>query len=235
MPYFKQIPHEATGCLSYIVGCPTKGVCVVVDALEDTETYTRIAADEGMKITSVIDTHVHADHISGGRKLASELDVDFSLFKSANVKFDFQPLRDGQGFRVGDRRFRVIHTPGHTPESMSLLIDGRWVLTGDTLFVGSVGRMDLYGAGTPDQHYNSLFKRLMKLDDYVEAFPAHYGRSACGKGLGPLTTTTIGYERRYNPFLKTRTKTAFISAIKRGVPKPPENYFAIKKRNLGEE
>jgi hydroxyacylglutathione hydrolase len=142
---------------------------------------------------------------------------------------------------MGNARINVLYTPGHTPESVSLLYSDKtrstspWaVLTGDTLFVGDVGRLDLIGAGTPDQMYDSIFNKLLSLDDYVEVYPAHYAGSVCGKGMSPKTVSTIGYERRFNPALKARNKDEFATYLKVNAPKPFPDAGKIKKMNAGQ-
>jgi glyoxylase-like metal-dependent hydrolase (beta-lactamase superfamily II) len=148
---FKPYYHFETGCAAYLFGCGSLGKCAVVDAHEhDVDAYAEFAASKGMRITHVIDTHVHADHHSGGPALAKRTGAAYCLHESADIALPFQPLRDGQEIELGNTRVKVLHTPGHTPESMCLLVSDLrrgpepwFVLTGDTLFVGSVGWPDL--------------------------------------------------------------------------------------------
>lgn len=185
----------------------------------------------GLKITFVFDTHIHADHVSGARKLSEESGAPVFLHESAKVDFPFQAVKDEERFRVGNRRLKIMHTPGHTPESISLLFDGRLVLTGDCLFVGDVGRLDLIGAGTAEELYTSIYEKLLKLDDLVEVYPAHYGGSLCGKGLEQKPSSTIGYERRNNSALNLRSRDEFLTYVIQNPPRPPAEYQRIKQTN----
>ncbi len=231
---FRQILKEDSSCASYLVGCQSKASAAIVDPQLEVEGYIELAERSRVKITHVIDTHIHADHISGARKLALLTGAPIYLNESADVNFEFSSLRAGEEFRVGNRRLRAIHTPGHTQESISLLVDGRLVLTGDTLFVGDVGRLDLAGAGTAEQLYSSLFEKLLKLDDVVEVYPAHYGKSLCGKGLEEKPSSTIGFERRNNYALRSSSMPDFIEFVTGSPPVLPPDYLKIKKLNKGQ-
>jgi glyoxylase-like metal-dependent hydrolase (beta-lactamase superfamily II) len=213
---------------------------VVVDPREDVSEYIRITRERGVKITHVLETHIHADHISGARKLAKLAKAPLHLHESAEVEFRFEPLTDGQVLEVGNLELRVLHTPGHTTESISLLYVDKtrtklpWaVLTGDTLFVGDVGRLDLVGAGTPRQMHHSIFNRLLALEDFTEVYPAHYAGSVCGKGMSPKTTSTIGFERRFNPALQVSSVGEFTRYLKSNALKPFPEHKRIKARNSG--
>lgn len=230
---FRQILKEDTSCASYLVGCQNKASAAIVDPGLEVERYIELAERSRVKITHVIDTHIHADHVSGARKLVQLIGAPLYLNESADVNFEFTSLRDGEEFRVGNRRIKAIHTPGHTLESMSLLVDGRLVLTGDTLFVGDVGRLDLAGAGTAEQLYSSLFDKLLKLDDLVEVYPAHYGKSLCGNGLEEKPSSTIGFERRDNYALRSSSMADFIEFVTGSLPPLPPDYLKIKKLNTG--
>ncbi len=230
MPYFRQIMNESTGCVSYILGCPTYRKCVVVDPRQDIDVYIRMTEAEGLKITDVLDTHIHADHISGSRLLASKTGARFHMSRDARVDFGVSPMDDGDELDIGNPSVRILHTPGHTPESVSILFDNRYLLTGDTLFVGSVGRPD-FTVGDVEQLYDSLINRLMKFEDYVEIFPAHYGRSPCGRGLSNMPSSTIGYERRFNKALNTKSLDEFKTISLRNLPLPPANLDYILGKN----
>ena len=141
--YFRQVLHDDRSCASYIVGCPSLGVAAVIDPQGDPQRYIDEVEDKAMVVSHVIDTHVHADHQSGARDLATVAHVPLYLGAGADVGFEFTPLNDGNILEIGNRRCKVIHTPGHTPEHVSLFCDDWYVLTGDTLFVGDVGRVDL--------------------------------------------------------------------------------------------
>jgi hydroxyacylglutathione hydrolase len=155
--------------------CYSCGVGYVVDPLEDIEPYLQVAKDDGIQITHIFNTHIQADHISGDRKLAGKTGAKIYMHESAKVNYNFEPLKDGA---IGNPKVKVIHTPGHTPESMSLLFaeypkrPETIVLTGDTLFRGNVGRLDLDGAGTPEQLYDSI-QKLFSLDDFIAVLPGH--------------------------------------------------------------
>lgn len=211
--YFRQILHEERSCLSYLVGCPTKGVCAVVDPQGDPQFYIEKAVQNGMSITHIIETHIHADHISGAKDLYAQTGAPIYLGPGCKVNYDYVPLTDGQVLEVGNRRIRVIHTPGHTPEHVCLLGDDWFLLTGDTLFVGDVGRVDLASEtllpedlrNRARQLYQSL-QKLLTLPDWTEIYPAHYAGSVCGRGIDGKMISTLGRERRENPSLKLAEK-----------------------------
>src|SRR5687767_13930899 len=140
---FRQFLHDERSCTSYMIGCQSKGVAAIVDPQGNPAFYESEAKHRGLEITRVIDTHIHADHVSIARDLAERTGARLRLGAGAQVLFDYEPMDDGDVFVIGNRHVRVIHTPGHTPEHVSLLIYGWFVLTGDTLFVGDVGRVDL--------------------------------------------------------------------------------------------
>jgi hydroxyacylglutathione hydrolase len=240
VPYLRQFLNEERSCASYMIGCPTSGEALVVDPKEDIQEYLVFAQSMGAKITRVIDTHIHADHYSGASKLAKETGAELLLFESARVNFEYAPLRDGEVVRTGNAELRVMHTPGHTPESVCLMYvdkrrsDSVWtVLTGDTLFVGDVGRLDLIGGGTVEDMYSSIFNKLLRLEDYTEIYPAHYAGSACGRGMSLKTFSTIGYEKRFNPALKAKSFEEFADYVGTNRPKPIPDHQKIKLKNMG--
>ena len=194
--YFKQITHDSTGCISYLVGCMSKSCTAVVDPQENIGVYLDLANGKGMEITHIIETHVHADHLSGARKLAQATGARIYHHKASPVKYPHEMCEDGDELEVGNAHIKVMHTPGHTPESVSLLVQDRgrarepyFVLTGDTLFVGNAGRPDFFGEESiqdlANQLYESIFTKLLSLEDYIEIYPAHFSGSACGAGLSP--------------------------------------------------
>src|SRR4051794_15304981 len=204
--YFKQFLRDDLGCASYLIGDTDAGECVVVDPQWDVTGYLETADKQGMRIRYVIETHNHADHVSGHGKLAQR-GVEIGIYETAGVEYPHRSLKDGETIEIGKVRLQVLHTPGHRPEHIALSVtdtsraDEPWlVLTGDALFVGDVGRPDLAiepseGAA---QLYNSLHSKLLGLKDGVEIYPAHVAGSLCGKSMSPKANSTIGFERRYN-------------------------------------
>lgn len=226
---FKPYYAFETGCASYLLGCGGLGQCAVVDPHEaDLEAYIAFAASKSMRITHVFDTHVHADHRSGGRALAQRVGATYCLHASADVAFPFAPLVDGQEIALGNVRVEVRHTPGHTPESVCLVVSdlrrgpAPWLaLTGDTLFVGAVGRPDLPGRAkeSAGELYDSIHAKLSTLPDDVEIYPGHFAGSACGAGMSGKPSSTLGFERRWNPLL-SMSRAEFVDAIADVPPKP---------------
>ena len=220
------------GCAAYLFGCGGQGLCAVVDARQpEVDDYITFARDKGMRITHVFDTHVHADHLSGGAALAEQVGAEYCLHRTAEVRRQFRPLDDGEEIGLGNTRVRVLHTPGHTPESISLVVTdlrrgpAPWfVITGDTLFSGAVGRPDLPGEARENASrlYGSLHLKLLTLPDDVEVYPAHFGGSACGAGLSGKPSSTIGFERRFNQALSL-DREAFIDTMAVVTPKPRDS------------
>ena len=226
---FRPFYYDDLGCASYLLGCGTLGKCAVVDArADDVETYAAFAASKGMRITHVIDTHVHADHRSGGRELATLVGAEYCLHASADVSLAFTPLHDNEDVELGNTRLRVLHTPGHSSESICLLgtdlrrgTDPWFLLTGDTLFVGAVGRPDLPGRARENAEllYASIHDKLLTLPDDIEIYPGHFSGSVCGAGLSGKPTSTIAFERRWNRMLSLDCD-AFAAALADVPPKP---------------
>jgi len=239
---FRPYHYFDTGCAAYLFGCGTLGKCAVVDAQErDLEEYLWFAASKGMRITHVVDTHVHADHRSGGPALAERAGAAYCLHGSAPTQRAFQPLADGEEIDLGNTRVRVLHTPGHTAESISLVVSDLrrgpepwFVLTGDTLFIGAVGRPDLPGQSRKNasELYDSIHAKLLDLPDDVEVYPAHFAGSACGAGMSGKPSSTIAFEKRWNPMLSL-AREAFVDALADVPPKPAE-MERVLRLNLGQ-
>lgn len=236
--YFRQLLHEERSCASYLVGCPTLAPCAVIDPQGEPQTYIDLAEANGLVVSHVIETHVHADHHSSARALAEAADATLYLGSGADVGFGFEPLKDEDILEVGNRRIRVIDTPGHTPEHVSLLVDDWFVLTGDTLFVGDVGRVDLALVDVDDAELrrraralHGSLRRLLELRDDVEVYPGHYAGSTCGRGMDGKTISTIGRERRLNQALQLDVER-FVDFQMSNLPPLPEDFHRIKEQNL---
>ena len=236
---FQQLVNDEAGCLSYLIGCGRAGVAMIVDPGRDrVGDYVAVARRKGLTITHVVDTHVHADHVSGNQALAAQTGATVYIHAAAEAKYRHLPVEDGNELRVGTVSLRVLHTPGHTPDSVALLVtdDSRgpepwFVLTGDTLFVGDVGRPDFGGERAAAELYRSLTGRLLVLDDSVEVYPAHGAGSMCGRAMSSKTGSTIGFERRFNPALRARDEEEFVRNLLAGLLPTPPNFKAIIERN----
>lgn len=226
---------------SYLVGCAGRGVAAVIDPVEAPVAYLREAGDLAVRLEYVIDTHVHADHFSTGRALAEAAGCPYLLHADTPAAFPFRGVADGEELPLGNVTLRVLHTPGHTPEHVCILVTDRtrgpepWLLcTGHTLMVGDVGRTELAGdleAGA-DQLYASL-QRLLALPDHLVILPGAFSGSVCGRGLSGNPLSTLGFERRYNRGLQPRSRAEFIAFMKENVPPRPEGAEANRARNLG--
>lgn len=242
--FFKQLATKEAS-LSYFFGCIGHGKAIAVDVVAgDEQWFVDQAQAAGVQIAYVVDTHVHADHYSGGRALAARVGAPYCLHEAARdfVRFDYLPLQDGQELDVGNVRVKVLHTPGHTLDSLCLLVkdmrrgDEPWfVVTGDTLFVGAVGRPDLAGREREmaAMLYDSLHSKLLALPDDLELFPGHQAGSACGAGLSGKPSSTLGFEKRWNPALSLG-KDGFVAAVTEAVPPRPAEMDAIVAANTAE-
>ena len=197
----------------------------------DVDTYIEFANAKGMEIKYVIDTHVQADHVSGGRRLAQLTGADDCLHESADVIFAFTQLTDNQDLDLGNVSIRVIHTPGHTPESICLLVTDKtrgpepwFLLTGDTLFVGAIGRPDLPGnvEESAAQLYESLHQKILVLSETLEIYPAHFSGSLCGAGMSGKPMSTLAFEKRWNPTLALDRGSFIEKMVSISPPKPPD-------------
>jgi glyoxylase-like metal-dependent hydrolase (beta-lactamase superfamily II)/rhodanese-related sulfurtransferase len=239
--FFKQFVRDDLGCASYLIGDTDAGECVVVDPQWDVSQYLQTADKEGMRVRYVVETHNHADHVSGHGKLAQR-GAQIAIYKDAGVDYPHIPLKDGDTIEVGNVRLGVLHTPGHRPEHIALTVtdasraEEPWlVLTGDALFVGDVGRPDLAvepGEGA-SQLYTSLQSKLLNLSDGVELFPGHVAGSLCGKSMSPKASSTIGFERRYNHPLTLGSGPEFVREVTSELPPQPPRFGSIVAKNRG--
>ncbi len=233
--YFKQFYLGCLAQASYMIG--SKGEAAVVDPRRDIETYLEEAKREGLTIRHVIETHLHADFVSGHRELAARTGAKIYFGAKAQAKFDSVGVKEGDEIALGDVRLRFLETPGHTPESLSILVIDRTksqtpeaVLTGDTLFIGDVGRPDLLGSRVSAQElagmlYDSLHEKLLKLPDSVAVYPAHGAGSLCGRNISSETSSTIGQQRRFNYALQPMPREEFIRMMTTDLPEAPA-YFS---------
>ena len=239
---------------SYLIGCAATGEALVVDPNRDVNEYIRVAESEGVRITHVTETHIHADFVSGSRELASRTGAQIHLSDEGdeNWKYTFAEedgavlLKDGDSFKVGNVRIEAVHTPGHTPEHLSFLVTDTaaadkpiGILTGDFVFVGDVGRPDLLEKaanvqGTMEAGARTLFRSLEKFKqypDYLQIFPGHGAGSACGKGISSVPNSTVGYERMFNWAFSYENEDEFVQAVLAGQPEPPKYFAQMKKIN----
>lgn len=241
--YFNQIAVSGLGCFSYVIGCPGAKAMAVVDPKRDVQDYLDISREEGMRITHIFNTHVHADHVSGDQELRSATDADIYIHESAPVEYRHKDLADGDVFEIGAAKIQVLHTPGHTPNAVSLLVtdtvrspDPQMLLTGDLLFVGDIGRPDLAGEEILEEQiknlYHSLYVKLSDYPDHLEVFPAHGEGSLCGRGMSAKKSSTLGYERRANPMLRFPSFDAFRTEVMAVFPVRPKSFSHIIQTNL---
>jgi glyoxylase-like metal-dependent hydrolase (beta-lactamase superfamily II)/rhodanese-related sulfurtransferase len=242
--HFVQYYLDCLSQASYLLGDEGTGRAVVVDPRRDVEIYLDDADAHGLRIERVIETHIHADFLSGHLELAAKTGATISYGEGADVDFPIEPLRDGEQLRLGDMTLQVMATPGHTPESVSVVVRERpddavpyGVLTGDTMFIGDVGRPDLLsGSGVaPDELarllYRSLHEKLLALPDATRVFPAHGAGSACGKNLSTETQSTIGEQRRTNYALQPMSEAEFVGLVTEGQPLQPLYFSFDAQRN----
>lgn len=239
---FRQYLHMNPVSASYLFGCGSLSQGVVVDPLkEEVDFYVKEAKTLGLNIVYVIDTHLHADHVSGARELAEKSGAKYVLHSSADTTYEFSPVEDGDVLMAGNTKLTFLHTPGHTPEHISIVVtDTRrgeepwFVLTGHTLMVGDAGRTELASSleeGAGDL-YNSL-QKLMELDEHIEVYPGAFSGSVCGRGLSGKPSSTIGFEKRFNLALQKGDKNEFVRFMTENVPPQPENFKEMRKENQG--
>ena len=236
---FREFLHTSPIGASYLFGCGGQGQCVVVDPVEDIAPYQHVSRETGMRITHVIDTHVHADHISGGRSLADAVGASYVVHESVDAP-EGSRLAHDQELSIGNVTIRVLHTPGHTPEHISLLVTDRtrgaepwFVLTGHALMVGDMGRTEL--ATSAETGARALFDsaaRLRALPDHVEVWPGAFAGSVCGRRLSGKPASTIGFERRFNRAFAMEDRDAFVQLMIADIPARPENADQMRAANL---
>ena len=230
--YFKQFYLACLAHASYLIG--SEGEAVVVDPQRDVDEYLAEADARGLKIKYVIETHLHADFVSGHQEIAARTGAQIIFGEKAGVEFEHRAVKEGEEIKVGDVILRFIETPGHTPEGICVLVtapgEPQKLLTGDTLFIGDVGRPDLAGGKgyTPqtmaEMMYDSLHGKLLKLPDDTEVYPVHGAGSMCGRNMSKETSSTIGEQRKFNYALKPMSKEEFVTMMTADLPEAP-SYF----------
>ncbi len=258
--FLRMVYDDKLAEAAYLIGCQRTGEAIVIDPERDVDRYEKIAAANGLRIIAVAETHIHADFISGGRELAEkgakvyvsdEGDADWKYQwldkKLGGGEYNYHLLKDGDTFMVGNIEFKAVHTPGHTPEHLCFMVTDRGggadkpmgVATGDFVFVGDLGRPDLLEsaagfAGKADPSAHRLYqtvRKFMAWPDYLQVWPAHGAGSACGKALGAVPQSTVGYEKMFNAsVLAAKTEQGFVDFILDAQPEPPL-YFARMKRD----
>ncbi len=246
--FFQHIYDKSLAQASYFIGCQKAGVAAVIDAKRDVDTYLEIAKANNMTITHIFETHIHADFLAGSRELAQVTGAGLYLSdeggKGWEYEFPHHGLKDGDKIALGNLTFEVMHTPGHTPESISFLLTDNpasdkpvMLFTGDFVFVGDIGRPDLLEkaagiTGTADAGAHQMYKSINKfnaLADYIQVWPGHGAGSACGKSLGSVPSTTVGYEKARNwAFQYAGDEKGFVQYLLEDQPEPPK-YFAMMK------
>jgi hydroxyacylglutathione hydrolase len=230
---FRQFVDEDLGCASYLVGDAEAGEALLIDPAYAIEQYLVAAEQEGVRIVRVLETHTHADHVSGHGRLALEHGIPVSVHRDAGAGYPHEPLEDGGELTAGSVTARTIHTPGHRPEHCCFLVDST-LFTGDSLFVGTVARPDL--AVEAREGAEGMFRslqRLLELTDDVQVFPGHVAGSLCGTGMSPAPSTTIGAERRGNPMLAIATVNDFVDETSDSATPRPPNMERIVELNRG--
>ncbi len=249
--YFQHVYDKSLAQASYFIGCQKEGVAIVIDPKRDVDTYLEIARQNNMKITHVAETHIHADFLSGSRELAALTGAKMYLSDEGGEGWQYEfphiGLKDGSVFKVGNLKFEVLHTPGHTPESISFLLTDVpasdkpvMLFTGDFVFVGDIGRPDLLEEaagikGTKEVGAKQMFKsieRFRDMADYIQVWPGHGAGSACGKALGAVPSTTVGYEKVRNWALQhDNDEPGFVKYLLEDQPEPPKYFAMMKKLN----
>ena len=260
--FFRMLYDDKLAQASYVIGCQRNGEAIVIDPQRDVDRYIEFVASHGLRITAITETHIHADFLSGARELAERTDAHIYLSDEGGDdwkyqwldkmegggRYNHQLVKDGDTFKVGNIQFEVLHTPGHTPEHISFLVtdlgvgatEPMGIATGDFVFVGSVGRPDLLETaaglvGTKESSARVLYRsiqRFKELPEYLQVWPGHGSGSACGKALGAVPQTTVGYEKRYNGAIHgSSDETRFVDSILNGQTEPPMYFSRMKRDN----
>ena len=246
----KRLYNDNLAHASYLIGCPECGEAIVIDPNRDIELYVEAAAKEKLKISAVTETHIHADYLSGSRELAQRTGAKLYLSgegpKDWQYAFEGDRIKEGDSITIGRIRFDVLHTPGHTPEHISFLItdeaaspEPQALFSGDFLFVGDVGRPDLLEVAAGEENSaipaaEDLFRSLQRikgLPEHILVWPAHGAGSACGKSLGGVPVSSIGYEKQTNWALRHENEAAFVDEVLTGQPEPPKYFAEMKREN----
>ncbi len=237
-----QISADGLAQLSYLVGDDAAAIAAVIDPRRDVGVYLEMARRRGLRIAHIVETHIHADFVSGAHELRARTGAPIHGGVSDAYMFPLEPLRESDEIHLGTVTLRALHTPGHTPEHVSLLVSDRGqgeepfgVFTGDTLFNLDVGRPDLLGGDTARRlaaHlYHALFDTLAPLGDRIEVYPGHSAGSGCGRSIGDRRQSTIGNERVFNPAFRARTEEEFVAWALGGMPEPSRHYARLKRLN----
>ena len=249
--FFKHIYDTSLAQGSYLIGCQAKGEAIVIDAKRDVDTYLEIAKENNLTITHITETHIHADFLSGSRELAEITGAELYLSDEGGpdwqYEFPHKRLKHGDKIKVGNLTLEVIHTPGHTPESISFLLTDHpatdepvMIFTGDFVFVGDIGRPDLLEkaagiTGTQEKGAHEMYRSVQdfsKLPSHIQVWPGHGAGSACGKALGSVPSSTVGYEKIRNwAFRFESDEEGFVQYLLEGQPEPPKYFAMMKKLN----
>ncbi|CAN5859226.1 MBL fold metallo-hydrolase [soil metagenome] len=238
VPMFHRFFDEGLAQSSFFLACPRTRDAIIIDPRRDVDVYVEMAKSQGLRIVYTFETHVHADFACGSRELAA-VGAKTISGPGAHLRYPSHEAAHGERLRVGDISIEFMHTPGHTPEHISILVNQpdqpTRIFSGDTLFVGAVGRPDLLGEDQTrrlaEALYESLFKKLLVLDERIQVHPGHGAGSLCGAGIGSEAFTTIGQEKRVNPMLQHKTKEAFVAAVLADLPDTPPYFPHMKKLN----
>ncbi|MFO7937035.1 MAG: MBL fold metallo-hydrolase [Kiritimatiellia bacterium] len=239
---FQQFKVDGLGCFSYLIGCPAAGTACVVDPERHVERYLQAAEENGVRITHIFDTHLHADHITGSNELVARTGASIYVHPGVEAEYPHRDLHEADRFRFGAAELEVIETFGHTPNSVSFALtdhsrseDIFALLTGDLMFVGDIGRPDLAGEDLLEAQvrnlYDSLYDKLARFPDWVEVYPAHGEGSLCGRGMSPKPVTTLGFERRNNPLLNNMPYEQFHEIMTTGFQVRPDNFAVMVDKN----